>query len=352
MQQMLKRFVIGALVMAITLPSLPSVGAAASSSATVATRDGCANQWMFNGVWRVRVTGFAAHIDSITNKQTGWDATEQWRNGTDRTLTPTSDSFTLSQQLVLQNGGKIATEDTTAGTLSQQQVDYHQFPPSAQFTQVQAFVSLTLDPTVKPEAVVIAFDTAKLQQYPGHPAFSVTPPNYRIKFDCTPAEIAHAAAQGGSFEVQAHEGCINQWLSNGVWRVRVTKLAPSTDPSNNQPNGWLVTQDWVNLSGRSIIPNSTSMLDHQLVFSNGDTVSSSNATTTTLNFQQLGYHTFAPGGTFTFSQRFWPGANYDASIKPTKLLMMFDAKSEAKNSDLPQFHSGPANIRVKLDCTQ
>jgi hypothetical protein len=352
MRQILKRAAMLALIAALNLPSAPSFGAPPSNTATVATKDGCANQWMFNGVWRVRVTSFAAHIDSITNKQTGWDATEQWRNGTNRTLTPTSDSFTLSQQIVLQNGDKIAAGDTTAGTLSQQQVDYHQFPPSAQFTQVQAFTGTTIDPNNKPEAVVIAFDTAKLQQYPGHPAFSVTPPNYRIKFDCTPAEIAHAAAQGGSFEVQAHEGCVNQWLSNGLWRVRVTKLAPSTDPSNNQPNGWLVTQDWVNLTGRSIIPNSTSMLDQQLVFPNGDTVSSGFATMTTLNFQQLGYHTFAPGGTFTFSQRFWPGANYDASIKPTKLLIMFDAVGEAKNSDLPQFHSGPPNIRVKLDCAQ
>jgi hypothetical protein len=352
MRKTLNRSVIVALVMVMSLPSAPSMGAPASSTPTVATRDGCANQWMFNGVWRVRVTGFAAHIDSITNRQTGWDATEEWRNGTDQTLSPTTDSFTLSQQIVLQKGDAIAAWDSTVGTLSQQKVDYHQFPPSAQFTQVQTFVSQTVDPNDKPVAVIIAFDVATLQKNPGHPAFSTTPPNYRIKLDCSPAEIAHAAAQGGSVEVQAHEGCMNQWLSNGLWRVRVTKLAPSTDSSTNQPNGWVVTQDWVNLTGRSIIPNTTAMLDQQLAFPNGETVSSSNATVTTLNFQQLGYHEFAPGGTFTFTQRFWPGATYDTSIKPVKLLMMFDAKAEAKNSDLPQFHNGSSNIRVKLDCTQ
>jgi hypothetical protein len=352
MRQSLKRFVLLSLIAAMTVSSLPSVGASASTTTTVAARDGCANQWIFNGVWRVRVTGFAPHIDPITTKQTGWDATEQWRNGTDRTLSPVSDSFTLGQQVVLQSGGTIAALDTTTGTLSQQQLDYHQFPPSAQLTHVQVFVSANPDANDKPVAVVIVFDAAKLKQYPGHPAFSVTPPNYRIKFDCSPTELARATAQGGSFEVQAHEGCMNQWLSNGLWRVRVSKLASSTDPSNNQPNGWVVTQDWVNLTGRTIIPNSTSMLDQQMAFPNGDTVSSGNATTTTLNFQQLGYHNFAPGGSFTYAQRFWPGANYDPSIKPVKLLMMFDAKSEAKNSDLPQFHDGSSNIRVKLDCTK
>lgn len=352
MRHIFKRIAVLALIASVTLPFVPRASAAAASTAVVATRDGCTNSWMFNGVWRVRVTGFAPHIDSITNKQTGWDATEEWRNGTNRTLTPISDSFTLAQKVVLQNGDTISTDDSTTATLSQQQVDYHEFPPSAQFTQVQAFVSNTLDPNDKPVAVVIAFDTAKLKQVSGHPAFSVSPPNYRIKFNCSPSEVAHAAAQGGSYEVSAHEGCMNQWLSNGLWKVRVSKLVPSIDPSNSKPNGWTVTQDWVNLTGRTIIPVSTSMLDQQIVLHNGDTVSSANATTTLLNFQKLGYHNFAPAGTFTFTQSFWPGASFDPSVKPTKLLMMFDATAEAKNSGLPQFHSGSSNIRVKLDCTK
>src|ERR1700694_119006 len=217
MHQTLKRVALFVLIAAMNMRPVPSASAP-SNTATVAARDGCAHQWMFNGVWRVRVTEFAHHIDSITNKQTGWDATEVWRNGTDRTLTPTSDSFPLSQQIVLQDGVKIASLDSTTGTLSQQQVDYHQFPPAAQFTHGQSFLSDSIDSNNKPMAVVIAFDAAKLQQYPGHPAFSVHPPNYRIKFDCNPTEIAHATARGGSYEVQAHEGCMNQWLSNGLWR--------------------------------------------------------------------------------------------------------------------------------------
>jgi hypothetical protein len=350
-QAILRRFATMVLVVAMNVPSAPSLSAPASNTAAVAVRDGCVNQWMFNGVWRVRVTGFGAHTDPISNTQTGWEATEQWRNGTDRTLTPSADSFPLSQQIVLQNGDKIAAWDSTASGLSQQQIDYHEFPPSAQLTHVQTFWTSHFDSNNKPIAVIVAFDAAKLQKA-SRPGFSINPPNYRIKFDCSPAELAHAAAQGGSYEVQAHEGCINQWLSNGLWRVRVTKLEMSTDPSNNQPNGWLVRQEWVNLTGRTIIPNSTSMLDQQIVLPNADTVSSGNATTTTLNFQQLGYHSFAPGGSFAYTQRFWLGPTFDPSAKPVKLLIMFDAKNEAKNSLLPQFHSGAPNIRVKLDCTK
>jgi hypothetical protein len=349
-QTFLQRLTAVILIAVINTFGPPSIRVEASDTGATATRNGCANQWMFNGVWRVRLTGFAPHVDSITNKQTGWDATEQWRNGTDRTLSPISDSFTLSQQMVLQNGDKIATVDSTTATLSQQQIDYHQFPPSAQFTHVQTFIGSTVDPNNKPVAVIIPFDASKLKTYPGHPAFSVSPPNYRIKFDCSPTELAAAAAQGGSHEVAAHEGCVNQWLSNGVWRMRLKKLGPAIDPTTNKQTGWIATEDWKNLTGKTITPVITAVQDQQIVLQNGDTVSSGNATTTTLNFQQLVYHSFAAGASFTHAQRFWPGT-FDAANKPVKLLVMFDAKTQAKYTNLPQFTSGPPNMRIKLDCT-
>lgn len=339
-----------AAIAAMNTFAMPSLRVAASGTDATAARNGCANQWIFNGVWRVRVTGFAPHVDSISNQQSGWDATEQWRNGTDRTLSPISDSFTLSQQIVLQNGDKISTLDSTTATLSQQQVDYHQFPPSAQLTHVQTFIGPSIDPNNKPVAVIIPFDVSKLKMYPGHPAFSVSPPNYRIKFDCTPAEVATAAAQGGSHEVPAHEGCVNQWLSNGIWRMRLQKLDPALDASTNQQTGWTATESWENLTGKTASQVTTAVLDQQLVLKNGDTVSSGNATTTTLNFQQLVYHSFAAGGSFTHAQRFLP-STFDASNKPVKLLIMFDAKTQAKYTNLPQFKSGPPNMRIKLDCT-
>jgi len=344
-----KRTVAFALAASMNLLVLPS-SAAESNTANVAVRDGCLNQWMFNGIWRVRVTAFAPHV--VDGKQTGWDVTEQWRNGTDQTLAPGSGTFSLSQQIEFQKGDKIGALDSTTGTLSQQDVDYHDFPPSAQYTHVQTFLSANVDPDNKPTAVIIAFDAAKLSQVANRPHFSVSPPNFRIKVSCTPSELAHATAQGGSQEVAAHEGCLNHWISDGIWRVQVVKLAPDLDPSSNQQFGWAVTENWTNTTKRSLAPNDSVILDQQLVLTNGDTISSSNSTVAALTAQKLDYRTFAPGSSYTHVQLFRSSQeSYDASNKPVKLLLLFDVKALANRTNVPKYAAPTPNMRIKLDCS-
>jgi hypothetical protein len=346
----IKRAVALALAASVNAFALPS-SADVSNTANVPVRDGCVNQWMFNGVWRVRVTAFAPHM--ADGQQTGWDVTEQWRNGTDQTTSPGPGTYELSQQLEFQNGDKIGAEDSTTGTLSQQDVDYHDFPPSAQYTHVQFFYAPKVDPNNKPVAAIVAFDSAKLSQVAGRSHFSVTPPNFRFKFACTPAELTHAAAQGGSHEVAAHEGCLNQWVSNGIWRVRVTQVSPDVDPSSNQQMGWDVSENWVNVTKRSITPNDSFILDQQLVVLNGDTISSSNSTVTTLVAQKLDYRVFAPGSSFTHMQPFrLSREKLDPSNKPVKLLLMFDTKAYVTYTNAPKYTSKTPNIRIKLDCTK
>src|SRR5262249_40530012 len=150
----------------------------------------------------------------------------------------------------------------------------------AQFTQTQVFyVGPNVDSNNKPASLIIAFNSAKLRQFTARPQFSVSPPNYRIKFDCSPSETAKAAAaQGGSVQVAAPDGCLNQWLSNGLWRVRVSNLAPFMH--DNAQVGWQLTEDGVNLTGRKIEPGTTAMQDQQLALKNEDTVSSGNSTIT------------------------------------------------------------------------
>ena len=35
---------------------------------------------------------------------------------------------------------------------------------------------------------------------------------------------------GGANQKASVTGCVNEWLFNGVWRMRVTKVEPVTDP--------------------------------------------------------------------------------------------------------------------------
>jgi len=332
-------FVFGALVLA-ALFSARSTGAADATS-----RDGCVNQWLFNGVWRVQVTKVEPAMNGT--QQIGWQVTEVWRNGTSQEISP-GDSLLKDQTLELSNGGTILASATTTGSMSSSEIAAHDFPASGQFTHVQRFAASGVDPTNKPKAVDILFDAAKLAQYKSKPQFTTHQYNFHFKLDCTAS--AATQAQGGSSQIAAKEGCMNQWMSNGVWRVRATALGP--DNGNGGPQiGWMITEDWVSLVHRAIAPGNTNVTDQQLVFAGGNTVASSNSAGTTMNMADLLARTFPPGGSFTYQQRFRPTGPFAASDKPVKLILTFNATAEKKNANAPQYKN-PANFRISLTCTK
>jgi hypothetical protein len=318
------------------------------TSAAGTTTEGCMNQWLFNGVWRVQVTKVEPFMDA--GQQVGWQVTQVWHNGTGVEIAP-GDSFPKDQVLTLSNGSTIVTTATTTGSLSQGALWSHDVQTAGQYTHVQIFRSPTaLDPTNKPTAVDIAFDASKLAQARFKPQFTTHQPDYHIKLDCTAS--ASAQAQGGATQMAATPGCLNQWMSNGVWRMRATAVAPDMGNDNSGPQiGWMVTQDWTNMTKRSIAPGDTAITDQQLVLANGDTVASSNSTGTSLNFGQLANRTFAPGSSFTYQQRF-RGAPFDATNKPTGLLVTFDAKAEKQRSNNPQYTGSTPNFRISLECSK
>lgn len=310
-----------------------------------AARDGCMGQWTFNGIWRVRVTKVDPLNDS-GSKQIGWLVTEQWRNGTDRKFSP-GGTFAKDQVLVLANGAQTAATETTQGTLSSQDLGFHDFPPSAQYTHMQKFIAAgVFDPSNKPAAVVIPFDATRQAANKTLPQYTVNPPNYRIKLDCTGTALQQA--QGGSFELPAKQGCLNQWLANGLWKARVTQFGPEMD--NGTQVGWLVTQDWSNVSGYKLQPAQSWIEDEQLVLANGDTVSSGNTTTTTFKVRELDGHDFNPGASYTHIQNFrYDRPAFDPSNQPVKLLIVFDAGAYKYFNGKP-FPGNPPNFRISFSC--
>lgn len=150
------------------------------------------NQWMFNGVWRMRVTNVAWHpADAPTGPgATAWLVTMQWNNGTSYAGIAPSDTMKQDLVLGLKNGDTVSTADSTTGAMSQQQLDFHTFPASGQFTYTQLFVGNNLDPNNKPVKLLVTFDVPKYKQT--HPQNSgkfwklKTPGyNYRIDLTCT-----------------------------------------------------------------------------------------------------------------------------------------------------------------------
>jgi hypothetical protein len=316
------------------------------SSGDATSQEGCINQWLFNGVWRVQVTKVEPLMDGA--QQVGWQVTEVWRNGTTQEIAP-GDSLLQDQKLELQNGSILATATSTT-SMSLATIASHSFQAAAQYTHVQIFRAANLDPANKPQAVDIIFDAAKLAQFRSKPQFTTHQYNFRFKLDCT-ATGAAAQAQGGSTQVAAIPGCLNQWVSNGVWRARATAVAPDTGDAAGAPQiGWMITEEWVSLVSRPIAPGDTNMTDQQLTLTGGNTIASSNSAGTTMNFSQLAYRTFPPGGSFTYQQRFRQ-APLDPSDKPVKLLFTFNAKTQNQKPNAPHYKI-PADFRIDLTCTK
>ncbi|MXV18080.1 hypothetical protein [Deinococcus xianganensis] len=53
-------------------------------------------------------------------------------------------------------------------------------------------------------------------------------------------------AAGGSNQLGAAEGCLNEWLFNGTWRLRVTGVKYVPDAGNGNSYGWVVTTEFRN----------------------------------------------------------------------------------------------------------
>lgn len=210
---------------------------AGGSSAAIAdsnTAEGCMNQWLFNGVWRAKVTAVEPTMNG--SQQTGWQVTQVWRNGTSQELAP-ADSMLLPEQLSL-SGSTLEAEGHR-----QEGLAYNTDAPSGQFTYTQTFFgpNMLADPSNKPKTLDVTFDSTKLATM-HKPHFTSRRYNFHFNLGCVASGVI-AEAQGGSTQLAAREGCVNQWMSNGVWKMRVTKVSPNPpDATAANQNGWLVTQ--------------------------------------------------------------------------------------------------------------
>lgn len=313
-------------------------------------------QWLFNGVWRVEITDVQPHMNG--NQQQGWEVTEVWRNGTSVQTSPFDTAF-KDQRLELQNGS-IGATDTTAGQMSDTVV-MNSFPPAGEFTYKQLFLAtnLSVDPNNKPKAVDIIFNGPLLSQMRNKPHFTTSKYNFHFNLGCT-ATGAAAQAEGGSTQVAATTGCMNQWMSNGVWKMRAESITgnPADQPQQNW-FGWRVSQTWVNISGRGVVPRSfedqggkfapTNVADEYLATQGGKSGSSANAAGGFQLGSKPGYD-WAPGASYTFSQLFtWGG--FDANDKPVRLLVTFDDKKQNAMAGVPHYRK-PANFRIDLTCSK
>ncbi len=156
------------------------------------------------------------------------------------------------------------------------------------------------------------------------------------------ARTATPPLAGGANQRVSVEGCQNQWLFDGVWRVRVTNVSPSgTDAVLELRNG---TKESVTPPDGGFAKVNGQGID--MTFDDG-TVQGLDLDATRESYRKdLSYKKLPPGGGARTTLRFAAPSN--ASAKPLKLLIAVDPAI----SPYVHFPTKDPSFRVRLDCTK
>jgi hypothetical protein len=143
---------------------------------------------------------------------------------------------------------------------------------------------------------------------------------------------------GGANQVQALEGCLNEWLFNGIWRIRAT----NPQPIAGDRNGWSVRLEVRNgTTFNGIAPSGTGWGGVQIALDNGDVVGA-------INVNDISDPPYIPGGSHSQVLEFyWE----DTARTPKKLIVQFNPK-EMNTSFNAKFTVPDPSLRFKTDCAK
>jgi len=166
------------------------------------------------------------------------------------------------------------------------------------------------------------------------------------------ANTAQAVTAGGSNQRASLEGCMNEYLFNGIWRIKVTKLERITKDGDPMAPGWGMTLELRN--------GSKATLDTGMAGMNGTAKQIAFADATSIDADPYGLDRFfgslTPGGVAIQVFKFYyPYGTPPSDIKaPVKFLLEVDPKGVADNLKAlgAAFSSASPSFRVHLDCTK
>jgi hypothetical protein len=159
----------------------------------------------------------------------------------------------------------------------------------------------------------------------------------------TPAP--HATTAGGSHQLTALQGCMNRWVFNGVWRVRVTKVSTITSQFGALP-GYAVSLDVRNGAKSDAMMMQTGASAPVLALDDGNILELSAEDGVAWNnkfFQNL-----PPSSGFTITLPYYINPKPASVAKPQKLIIEIDAKKAWKGQ--PHYQVGDPSLRIDLSC--
>ncbi|GAA4022894.1 hypothetical protein GCM10022631_41810 [Deinococcus rubellus] len=158
---------------------------------------------------------------------------------------------------------------------------------------------------------------------------------------------------GGANQKASVSGCINEWLFNGIWRMRVTKVQPIKDEGGyNYGSGWGISVEMKNGTAQTIRLADTGIVYNgamNLAFADGD----SWAKDTRDGWQDKTYAKLPQGSGFLYTFRMYPDvktADADVLAKPPQKFLLEDLKKVDPDLKNVGFTVPDPSFRVDLTC--
>lgn len=158
---------------------------------------------------------------------------------------------------------------------------------------------------------------------------------------------------GGANQKASVEGCVNEWLFNGIVRMRVTKVEPTYQDKGDSYPGYAITAEFKNGANETITLDHVGMTYNNaanITFADGN---SWNDLRGTGNWQDKTYAKIQQGGGTLFTFRIYSEEQLQKGQPlpaPQKFLLEVQNKV---NSDLKARYTVPdPSFRVNLTCTK
>jgi hypothetical protein len=166
--------------LALTLP-----GSSANPSAITAgganqraSLEGCINETLFNGIWRLTVTS-TKQISRYNGQQPGYSLSLEWKNGA-KTTTDALNTGIKSLNLALEDGTVLQTEDA-------QNLTNKKLPQGAGVALDLTFYAesgTSADKLAKPAKFLVEIDPKVLSNTGVAAAYTAPNPSFRVRLDC------------------------------------------------------------------------------------------------------------------------------------------------------------------------
>ncbi len=160
---------------------------------------------------------------------------------------------------------------------------------------------------------------------------------------------AALAASGGANQKASLEGCMNEWLFNGIWRLRVTRVQRVQDSDYGE--GWGVTVEIKNGASQTLEMADAGIAYNgavNLAFPDGN----SWAKGWRSGWQDKTYAKLPQGTGTLYEFKIFPESKMDAAAvsayRPNKFL--FDVTPEKRDSVKASFTVRDPSFRVNLTC--